>query len=162
MKKLPSVERLRECYSYDPNTGQLTQKQHGRGSWDGSTVSDKTNKVEIDGERYIKYRVIWKLYYGEEPPPKIDHEDRDKRNNRIGNLRAATTSQNSANSKVQRNSKTGLKGVHFYPKRKKPYWAYIRHNGRLYSLGYFHNKEDAHEAYCSKGRELHGEFFCAG
>jgi hypothetical protein len=95
----------------------------------------------------------------------IDHINRDKFDNTRSNLRAASNGQNRANSKLNSNSTTGLKGV--YVKKRK------RLNGLCYSvrygsqikvervnvhLGYFTSKEAAHEAYAKAAKHYYGEF----
>jgi hypothetical protein len=44
----------------------------------------------------------------------------------------------------------------------KPWGSYHYIDGKQKFLGYFSTEEEAHEAYCQAGRELHGEFFRAG
>jgi hypothetical protein len=83
----------------------------------------------------------------------IDHRDRDPLNNRIENLRAATRSQNRANSRP--NNKLGVKGVHARGSR-----FYVM-AGKLY-LGTFDSIEEAAAAYKAKAEELHGAFARTG
>lgn len=68
----------------------------------------------------------------------VDHINRDILDNRIENLRAITTQQNSFN--------TNAKGC-WYSKRHKKWQAYIYLNSKKISLGYFLTEEIAHQKY---------------
>ncbi len=90
--------------------------------------------------------------------PKIlcDHRDLDGLNCRRGNLRIATYSQNQANKKIRKDSKTGMKGVSLHAPGK---WrAVIRHQGKTHHIGLFDSKEAAHAAYAERTFNLNGEF----
>lgn len=59
------------------------------------------------------HRVIWQLFNGSIPKGYIiDHIDRDKTNNKISNLRLATTKTNGQNCKKQSNNTSGITGVY--------------------------------------------------
>jgi len=68
----------------------------------------------------------------------VDHIDHDGRNNKKSNLRFVTDSQNSANTRLHSDSRTGFKGVTF-KKSKRLYLARIRYDGRLIYGGSFKN-----------------------
>lgn len=93
------------------------------------------------------------------PPPGllVDHKDGNGLNNRRSNLRLATYSQNSMNARVNKNSKSGYKGVTLHKDTGK-WTANIRYGGRQRYLGLFTTKEEAAEAYNRAAREHHGEF----
>jgi hypothetical protein len=77
-------------------------------------------------------------------------------NNQISNLRAATRSQNAENRRLNRNNRTGVKGVCL---NRGKFDAYIRHHGgqRLF-IGRFATLEDAAAACREAAERLHGEF----
>lgn len=90
-------------------------------------------------------------------PRRGDHINCDTLDYRRANLRCATHAQNQHNKPLQRNNTTGYKGV---TKRKgyNRYRAQIIFGGKNIKIGDFYTPEAAHEAYCAKARELHGEF----
>lgn len=89
---------------------------------------------------------------------KGDHvKSEETLNNRRSNLRIATSSQNSINSRLNRDSTTGLKGVSWHKKRLR-YVSRIRVNGKVIHLGEFLEKERAHAAYCMAAIKYFGEF----
>ena len=70
-------------------------------------------------------------------PEQIDHINRDRRDNRLINLRASTQSKNQWN-------RSNTKG---YTKVKDRYRAYIRCNNKRINLGYYNTEQEAHNAY---------------
>lgn len=90
-------------------------------------------------------------------PLKVDHDNGNTLDNRRGNLRSATSAQNGANQSVAASSTTGLKGASLCRKRNC-YQSKIRINGRQRFLGYFKTADEAHAAYMTASREVHGEF----
>lgn len=74
----------------------------------------------------------------------IDHINGNKLDNRKENLRISTHSQNKANSKKYRNSKTKYKGT---VKRPNRWQAQIRVNNKTIYLGSFLCEEEAAKAY---------------
>jgi hypothetical protein len=90
------------------------------------------------------------------PELTVDHINGDRADNRIENLRMATQQEQNFNTKIYTNNKLGIKGVHF---RNGKYRARTRFNNKLINIGTFDTLEEASEAYKTKARELHGEFF---
>jgi len=85
----------------------------------------------------------------------IDHVDQDKQNNRRHNLRHCTASQNIANSKARKSSKTGIKGVH--PTRNG-FAAQITKDRKTLHLGTFQDADEAKASYDNKASEIFGGF----
>lgn len=90
-----------------------------------------------------------------------DHIDGDTLNNTRENLRIANKSQNNSNTGKRKTNKSGYKGVYRHYKNNR--WvAEICFNGKAEYLGSFLTPEEAYEAYCNRGRQLHGPFFNPG
>lgn len=87
--------------------------------------------------------------------PEVDHDNGNTLDNRRGNLRPCTRSQNNRNKGPNKNNKTGIKGVTPVKDRFK---ATIYADGILYQLGYFDSAEEAGEAYWEAAKRLHGRF----
>lgn len=154
--------RLLEVLSYDPETGEFVRIQRTTnavrvGQRAGWLNPNGYRYIEVCGERFLAQRLAWFYVTGEWPPHEIDHKDCDRNNNRWSNLRKATRTQNSHNSRLKPSSTTGYKGVYF-DKRYGKYAAKIRHHYTRLSLGYFDTAEEAHRAYVAKSTELYGEF----
>ncbi len=89
----------------------------------------------------------------------VDHINRNPMDNRRCNLRAATHSQNRANS-GSRPHGAPLKGVTKANGGK--FQAQINYQGTARYLGRFTTPEEAHAAYCREAVRIHGEFACFG
>jgi len=87
----------------------------------------------------------------------VDHRDGDGLNNRRGNLRVASKSQNAQNQAAHRDNKSGFKGVSWH-KRDAKWQAQIMLNGKNVWTKSFSSAEDAATARAQKVAELHGEF----
>lgn len=177
-KTLPDQEYLRECFSYDPDTGILVWKHRPRShfpdlprrhwlTWNtkyaGGIAGTPGRKgylvTKLDGEAYKVHRIIYKFMTGDEPPDVVDHEEGNKADNRWEKLRAATHGDNARNCKIRSRNTVGLKGVTYkYPS----YVATIFLNGKNRNLGSYPTAEMAHAAYCAAAREHFGEFWNPG
>lgn len=91
------------------------------------------------------------------PDCMVDHVNRNGFDCRRSNLRLADGTLNRANSKMQSNNKSGIKGVSWNSQQKK--WnATIKVRGHKFNLGFFRNIEDAAAAYAKAAEEYFGEF----
>lgn len=86
-----------------------------------------------------------------------DHINQNKLDNRKSNLRICTRSQNSVNKGLQKNNKSGYKGVHFF-KQTKRWMATIYINKKRVHLGYFSKAEEAAKVYNKALKEHYGSF----
>lgn len=117
---------------------------------------DTNNRIRVTMHRIIMSRVLGRDLLSTEM---IDHINTDGLDNRRCNLRLATGSQNRANQSIQRNNTSGYKGV-TYRKDTGKWIAQTKINGKRVHIGCaFDTAEEAHEAYCKKMVELHGDFF---
>ena len=88
------------------------------------------------------------------------HGDGDGLNNQDDNLTRGTNSQNSMNRKeVMANNTSGFKGVSFRKTVKsKPWWAFVKVNGKMIWLGGYALKEHAIAARLAGEKVYYGEF----
>jgi hypothetical protein len=87
-----------------------------------------------------------------------DHKNGNSLDNRKGNIRPSTHSQNQANSKKPKHGKTSVyKGVRWHFGTSK-WCAGIRFSGRSIHLGLFTREIDAAKAYNDAAGKLFGEF----
>ena len=105
-KPLPPYEELIKRFTYDPDSGVLTHEERltirdrkRNGVEVGYLTSNGYLRVKINGLHYRVARLIWKMYYKEDPPEgtEIDHINRIRTDNRIINLRAVTHIENLEN-----------------------------------------------------------------
>lgn len=153
-------ERVKELFDYNQITGHLVWKVNKgaikAGSNAGYEAKDRYYQVGIDRKLYRNHRVIYLFVYGYFPA-RIDHLDGDGLNNRIGNLRPCTSSQNNCNARLSKDNTSGVKGVSWYSRTKK--WrASVSHKMKRYELGYFDEILSAEEAVKTARKNLHGEF----
>lgn len=87
----------------------------------------------------------------------VDHRDTDGLNNRRGNLRVATSSQNKCNQRTSSLNTSGFKGV-CWCKQVGAWKARVQLNGRQYHAGFHSTPEAAYAARCALAERLHGEF----
>jgi hypothetical protein len=113
--------------------------------------------VKIDGMNFMEHRLAWFHSTKEWPSAIIDHRNRTKSSNFISNFREASYSQNQFNRSINRNNKSGFKGVSWCSTRQK--WrATIAAYGKRRTLGFFDDPFSASEAYRRASLQLHGEF----
>lgn len=128
----------------------------GRVDWRGPITPGRST-VRYEGRFYPPAHLIWVLHYGYWPDQIVDHRDGNRKNTKIDNLREATYQQNQFN-------KVGFgqypKGVVFKDdaRRKKPWSARIRINGRKVPIGAYATMEEAAEAYRQAAEKYQGEF----
>lgn len=100
------------------------------------------------------HALVWELA-GNAPAPEIDHRDGQPLNNSEDNLRAATSSQNQANTRPPRHNSSGVKGV---SRQGKKWRVQINVAGRKLNVGSFVELSDAAEAYKASALKHFGAF----
>src|SRR5690606_16380357 len=99
----------------------------------------------------------WLYMTGEWPTFIVDHENRQRADNRWENLRPATDQENARNAKLSKRNTSGIKGVMWYRRHSK--WvASIRVDRKLLHLGYFPTIEEAAIARRAAELQYFGEF----
>jgi len=149
---------LFSIFHYAPDTGIFTRVNPPRGYRSpkkGITTRGNNDYIQLKIEKkiYQAHRLAWLYVYGSFPDVPLDHIDGDRLNNRISNLRRATTKQNNENRKMQSNNTSGYRGV-CWSKRQKAWKATVRHNGELLYLGYYKDINDAVMIVKNKREEL--------
>jgi hypothetical protein len=151
-----TAERVRELFSYDPETGVFVWRvtlgnAAVAGTTAGTIYKNGRRYITVEGQRYFAHRLAWLYVNGQWPTAQIDHRNRVRDDNRIANLREATNQQNCANRDVLKRNSLGVKGVVAYRGRKANtpirYRARIRVNDRLIHLGYYPTPKAAATRY---------------
>ena len=154
-------ERLKECLSYDPDSGDFValvdRRLYKAGDVFRTVNSSGYIRIRIDGVYHYAHRLAWMYVHGEWPPADLDHINRNRVDNRLSNLRLATRRENLRNRSASRSSATGVKGVDYHEGMKK-YRVRIRSEGRRITIGYFGSVEEAALAYEKAAAEHHGKF----
>ena len=141
------IEVLRSRLHYDPDTGALTWKQHFfayKVGQEAFTTVDKNGyhkgNIRIAGvKKHVrKSRVCFAIHAGYWPET-VDHINGIKTDDRWGNLRDATTTEQNRNRRIKRG------GVYWHKQHNK--WiAHIQINSKTIHLGYFEDKDAAFAA----------------
>lgn len=142
----------------------------------GYTLVDADAPVEITGARWRLYpygrggyavRSIYvdgctqtcrmhRLMLAAPPGLDVDHRNRDSLDNRTGNLRIATASQNGHNSGIRATNRSGYRGV--MPAGRDRFKARIYVRGTCIDLGRFTTPVEAALAYNEAATHYLGEF----
>jgi len=163
MASLPCATKLRLLLDYDEDAGILRWKYRvNRGVYAGDVAGrihkgHRYMRVKIKGREYAVHRLIWKIKTGNNPLKVLDHIDCNTSNNRWLNLREASPSLNNCNRGLQKNNRSGTKGVSWNSADGR--WvAAISVESKKSYLGYFKEKDDAVAVVNAARLQLHGEF----
>jgi len=120
-----------------------------------SKFIDGYHRVCINRKTYKLHRIIFLYHFGYLPEI-VDHIDCNKNNNRIENLRQANKSQSQHNKGLQKNNKSGIKGVNWCNNKMK--WrSRCQINGKRISK-YFTDLNEAEEYVVKLRNILHNEY----
>jgi len=164
-KHLITAQRLRELLNYDPETGIFTWHilpTRGNARLNPEQAGGKDRKghirICINQKYYAAHRLAWLYIHDEWPSKDIDHHNGIPSDNRIVNLREATSQENRFNEKLRSSNTSGYKGVLRHPQTGR--WrASIWINYKRIHLGYFATAEEAAAAYNEAAAGYHGEFY---
>lgn len=157
-----TADRVRTLLHYDPDTGVFTNRVH-RGSTARAghpagcrSIRDGYLRIRVDGVLYLSHRLAWLYAHGAWPRGEVDHRNGVRADNRLENLRDASSSMNSQNQRTARrdNKTTGLLGASYMVARQR-YRASIFVEGKHVHLGLFATALEAHSAYLAAKRAHH-------
>lgn len=168
-KHLLAIDVLRSRVSYDAETGKFVWLRLPEGGRDcpnrqfNGRYADKEAFGYVDangycvscigGARLLGHRAAWAMHYGVWPSLALDHINGVRRDNRICNLREATTEENGRNRRPTQESRSGALGV-TYDKSRGLWIARIGDKGRSRYIGKFKNIDAAIAARKSAEAEL--------
>ena len=155
---------LVENFNYDLETGKFTRYRVSNRSLKktgdpvGIIYAPKSILylyLFLNGRWFSAHRLAYLWVMGVPSELNIDHIDGNSLNNKWENIRKATVSQSNFNRGLNKNNKTGFKGVR---QTGNKWTASIGINYEKVRLGVFDNPEEAHVAYVNAAKELHGEY----
>ena len=142
-------DQLIDLLSYDPETGVFrwrVSKARRNPDKIAGCLCKGYHVIKIYNKIYKSHRLAWLYMHANWPSDEIDHINMVKNDNRLCNLREATSSENKWNTRKPCTNTSGFKGVTWNKKRKK-WWAKIRIFGKETYLGQFDNPSDAAATY---------------
>lgn len=159
---LVHAEVIRDI-DYNPLTGVFTWKvKPNKNKQKGDVIGGRPTNTGYLRARYKKklffqHRLAWFYVYGVWPVRLIDHKNGNKADNRIDNLREASHTDNKANIKLRQDNKAGYKGVS-WSSRDKYYLVQLSYEGKRMTIGYFHDLQEAADAYDKAAIQYFGEY----
>ena len=112
----------------------------------------------IRGRLWLMHDLIMEWANGPMPKGKeVDHRNLDGLDNRLDNLRYATSSQNAFNKVKSTRNTSGYKGV-FWHKGARKWMVQVKFHNVVHYVGLFASKDEAAIAYNTKASELSAEF----
>ena len=158
-KQILTQENLRSLFDYDPETGVFTRlKATGSRSKLGPVTRAPYKNgyiyLSVDGTRYLAHRLAWLWVYGAWPKHTVDHIDRNRLNNCIGNLRDVTHRTNTHNQTMRNTNTSGYTGV-VWSKQTNKWIAQIKAGGRCHNLGHYPDIKQASAAYLAAKAVYH-------
>lgn len=155
-------QHIRDHIAYDPSSPSglvwLTKpnKRIVVGSLCGCLKPNGYWMLRFEGISYLNHRVIWFLLTGNDPARAlIDHVDGNPKNNTFENLRVASLAENTHNTKISKNSRSGVKGVGW---NKGKWQASLMVRGEVVYLGRFTDLEEAKVVIQEARIKYHKEF----
>lgn len=166
MAKKLDIDRLKELLSYDPATGVFSWRvSRGRtakaGDTAGTVNADGYIQIVVSGDFYYAHRLAWAFSSGADEPVEIDHRNGVPSDNRLKNLRPATSSQNKMNTSIRRDNRSGVKGVS-WDKRRSRWVGRVKVAGRYVLRQSFDCLDDAASAVAEARTKHHGDFSNGG
>lgn len=158
IKYVLDVSMLRRVFRYDAESGLLYRRFRVGEKQCGCLFDTGHLQVGVDGRMVGVHRIAWAIHYGEYPTVEIDHINGDGADNRICNLRLATSSQNNQNRRLSTRNKSGVKGVFRVKWNKGTKWRVSVCADGDYRIEHFHCFGRAVKHASEVRASLHAEF----
>ena len=146
MEKQEDIQRLRETFVYDPESGVLLWRDRDRnlsGKPAGSVdAKNGYARVRFQGRLYLSHRIALAMDQGRWPEGEVDHINGNRSDNRIENLRDVSKSENLRNKAQYASNTSGVTGVHWHKQHRK-WCASIMSDGKRRVIGIFQKLECA-------------------
>lgn len=158
-----SVDELRRLFRYEPETGHFIRLVSTSSNAKAGSVAGSKNKlgyvyIRIGCASYRANTLAWFFMTGQWPPGQVDHKNCNRADDRWGNLRLASHTENTANAQLRRDNKTGFKGVRLFHGR---FQVRVGAGGK-HHVGTFDTLDEARLAYIAAAKRLYGDFARAG
>ena len=133
---------------YEPETGNLIwiikpAKNVAKGAVAGTLNKFGYIQFRYNGVIYRAHRVIWEMFNGPIPDGmEIDHQNHNRADNRLANLRVVTKQENAMNRLATGRNRSGAVGVSFDKERCK-WLAQITKFRKTKTIGRFDDFDEA-------------------
>lgn len=161
--QLPSLDYLRQCVTYDPETGKIVWLRRPIEHFRDEFAAKRFNSLfpgkpafntmhrtgalvgSLDGRQILAHRIAFYIGTGTHPDKEVDHINGNPADNRIANLRLVSRSENARN----RKRSPGIRQSYAYGVRqssKNSWRAFIGVDGKLIPIGSYPTAEAAFAA----------------
>ncbi len=154
---------LKSYLFYDKETGifiriKTTSNRSKINSVAGNVCSNGYMEVRVAGKSYLQHRLAWLYEYGVWPSKMIDHINGVRNDNRIENLREVDFRENTYNSKIRSDNKSGVRCVS-WDKARNSWEVRVKIDGKLKHFGNYKYLEDAKSKAEEIRKQHHGKYF---
>jgi len=154
---------LKSYLSYDKETGifiriKTTSNRSKINSVAGNVRPDGYMEVKVAGNAYLQHRLAWLYEYGVWPSKMLDHINGVRNDNRIENLREVDFRENTYNSKIRSDNKSGVRCVS-WNNRQKCWEVRMKVDNKLKYFGNYKDLQDAKAKSEQIRKRHHGEYF---
>lgn len=133
-------DEIPEKYFVDKRTANWFNSRFG-GTESGTPDSGGYLQTRWKNKAYRTHRIIWMIHNGVWPNKHIDHDDHDRKNNRLKNLGDVSQAKNNAKKK---NNTSGHPNIRFQPKNSnKPWCVAVYSKGSYLTTSTFADLTDA-------------------